>query len=58
MLLDVDLRDFPTCVEIICAFQTGHRLSSEEACNRIKKLWKSLNRSKHNLHIRTPDTTY
>jgi len=57
MLFDANLREFANRVGIICALEAGHKLSPEEAYQRVKKLWKTLKRSKRNLNIRAPDTT-
>ena len=57
MLFHANLREFANRVGIVCALESGHKLTPEDAYHRVKKLWKSLKRSKRNLHIRAPDTT-
>jgi hypothetical protein len=57
ILFDANLREFANRVGIICALEAGQKLSPEEAYYRVKTLWRTLKRSKHNLHIRAPDTT-
>jgi hypothetical protein len=57
MLFDANLREFTNRVGIICALEAGHKLSPQDAYSRVKKLWKALKRSQHNLHMRAPDTT-
>jgi hypothetical protein len=56
MLFDANLREFANRVGIICALEAGHKLSPEDAYRDVKRLWKCLKRSKHNLRIRAPDT--
>ena len=49
LAFNANLQEFAQRVSLICALETGGKVSSEEAYNDIKKLWKTLKASKKNL---------
>ncbi len=51
MLFGANLDEFAKKVGYICALESNNKISSAEAYRRIKALWKSLKRTKKNLHI-------
>ncbi|MGB3612824.1 MAG: hypothetical protein WBA10_03455 [Elainellaceae cyanobacterium] len=46
---NANLQEFAQRVSLICNLETGGKISSEEAYDRIRGLWKSLKRSKKEL---------
>ncbi|EKQ67784.1 hypothetical protein OsccyDRAFT_4074 [Leptolyngbyaceae cyanobacterium JSC-12] len=44
-----NLQEFAQRVSLICGLETGGKISSEEAYEQIKQLWKDLKRSKKEL---------
>lgn len=51
MLFDANLQEFANKVGIICALEGNQKLTTSEAYDRIKGLWKQLKRSKKGLRI-------
>jgi hypothetical protein len=46
---DANLQEFTNRISIICALETGGKISPVEAYQQIKDLWTELDRSKKNL---------
>jgi len=55
VLFDANLQEFAGKVGLICGLESNGKLTTEEAYDRIKKLWKQLRRSKKGLRIGKPD---
>ena len=51
MVFDSNLQEFASRVGLIVGLELGEKISSEEAYQRIRALWKQLKQSKKNLHI-------
>lgn len=51
LVFNANLQEFAQRVSFICNLETNGKLSSEEAYNQIKALWKQLKRSKKQLGI-------
>jgi hypothetical protein len=51
LVFNANLQEFSHRVSIICGLETNGKLSSEEAYQQIKSLWKELKRSKKALGI-------
>jgi len=51
LMFNSNLQEFSHRVSIICALETGGKLSSQEAFTQIAELWQQLERSKQNLAI-------
>jgi hypothetical protein len=49
MIFDANLQEFSDRVAIICALESGGKISPEEAYKQIKKLWQEMKVSKKNL---------
>lgn len=49
LAFNANLQEFAQRVSIICNLETGGKLPPEDAYKQIKKLWKHLRESKHNL---------
>ncbi len=49
LVFNANLQEFAHRVSLICALETGGKVSSKEAYNQIKQLWKSLKTSKKHL---------
>ena len=49
LAFDANLQEFTNRVSIICALETGGKISPQEAYNQIKVLWKKLDISRNNL---------
>lgn len=49
LAFNANLQEFAQRVSIICSLETGGKVSSVEAYEDIKKLWKELKASKKNL---------
>jgi hypothetical protein len=54
LIFDANLQEFSQKVGYICALETGGKLSSKEAYDEIKALWKQLKKSKKRLGIGEP----
>lgn len=50
-MFDANLQEFVQRVSYICNLQTGGKLSSEDTYEKIKGLWKDLERSKDELGL-------
>lgn len=46
---DANLQEFTNRISIICALETGGKISPSEAYQQIKDLWTELEQSKNNL---------
>lgn len=51
VVFNSNLQEFAQKVNYICNLETGGKLTSEEAYEEIKSLWKDLKKSKKNLGI-------
>jgi polyhydroxyalkanoate synthesis regulator phasin len=51
LVFNANLQEFAQKVNYICNLETGGKISSEEAYQQIKDLWKQLKRSKKQLGI-------
>lgn len=51
LVFDANLQEFSQRISLICALETGGKLSPQEAYAQIKGLWKQLKRSKKQLGI-------
>jgi hypothetical protein len=51
LVFNANLQEFAQRVNFICNLETAGKLSSEEAYQQIKSLWKQLKRSKKQLAI-------
>ncbi|MGB7086357.1 MAG: hypothetical protein WBD47_12445 [Phormidesmis sp.] len=49
LAFNANLQEFAQRVALICALETGGKISSADAYNDIKKLWKDLKASKKSL---------
>ena len=49
LAFNANLQEFAQRVALICGLETGGKVSSAQAYNDIKKLWKELKASKKNL---------
>ena len=49
LAFDANLQEFTNRISIICALETGGRISPIEAYQQIKDLWTELDQSKQNL---------
>lgn len=49
LAFNANLQEFAQRVALICALETGGKISSSEAYDDIKKLWKDLKSSKKSL---------
>ncbi|MBW4494600.1 MAG: hypothetical protein KME26_16240 [Oscillatoria princeps RMCB-10] len=54
LAFDANLQEFAQKVSIICALETGGKLSSEQAYEEIRTLWHRLKTSKKHLGIGEP----
>ena len=55
LIFNANLQEFAQRVSFISGLETGGKISSEEAYNEVKKLWKKLRKSKKNLGIGEED---
>lgn len=51
LAFDANLQDFAQRVNIICALETGGKITSTDAYEGIRKAWKELKHSKKGLEI-------
>ncbi len=49
LAFDANLQEFTNRISIICALETGGKISPNDAYQQIKGLWKQLNESKQHL---------
>jgi hypothetical protein len=49
LAFNANLQEFAHRVSLICGLETGGKISSEQAYNDIKKLWKEVKASKKSL---------
>ena len=49
LAFNANLQEFAQRVAILCALETGGKISSEQAYDDIKQLWKQLEQSKQSL---------
>lgn len=57
LAFNANLQEFAQRVSYICGLETGGKISSEEAYNQIKVLWKQLKKSRDLLFGSTPPPT-
>lgn len=55
LAFNANLQEFAQRVALICALETGGKVSTAEAYNDIKKLWKDLKSSKKSLLKKSDD---
>jgi hypothetical protein len=51
LVFNANLQEFAQRISFICNLETNGKISSEEAYNQIKALWKQLKRSKKQLGV-------
>lgn len=56
-MFNANLQEFANKVDLLCALQTGGKISADDAYDEIRKLWKELKLSKQNLIEEQPPTT-
>jgi hypothetical protein len=49
LTFNANLQEFAQRVSLLCSLETGGRISSEDAYDQIKDMWKQLKRSKKEL---------
>lgn len=49
MIMEANIREFAYSISMICALETGGKLTAEEAYAAIKVNWKKLDASRKNL---------
>jgi hypothetical protein len=49
VLLDANIREFGHTISLICALETGGKITADEAFALIKKTWKELKGSRKSL---------
>ena len=49
LAFDANLQEFTNRISIICALETGGKISPNEAYHQIKELWNKLEQSRQNL---------
>ncbi|MGF1567316.1 MAG: hypothetical protein ACFCVD_04475 [Nodosilinea sp.] len=49
LAFNANLQEFAQRVSFVCNLETGGKMSSIDAYDEIKRLWKDLKQSKHNL---------
>ena len=55
-MFNANLQEFANKVDLLCALQTGGKISPEDAYQEIRKLWKELKNSKESLMVEPPAT--
>ncbi|MCL2932419.1 MAG: hypothetical protein MGG11_09150 [Trichodesmium sp. MAG_R03] len=55
LLFNANLQEFAQRTSLICGLETGGKISSEEAYEKLKELWQNLKQSKKNLNIAQED---
>ncbi|MGA7951930.1 MAG: hypothetical protein WCA07_00270 [Gloeobacterales cyanobacterium] len=55
-MFNANLQEFANKVDLLCALQTGGKISPEDAFKEIHKLWKELKLSKQNLIEESSET--
>ncbi len=56
LAFNANLQEFAARVSLICNLETGGKITSQEAYDQIKALWKELKASKKNLLEQDPGT--
>lgn len=56
MLMEANIREFAYSISMICALETGGKLTAEEAYALIKQNWKKLDASRKSLLGEGPST--
>ena len=51
LMFNTNLQEFSHRVSIICALETGGKISAQDAFSQIAELWQQLEQAKHNLCI-------
>jgi hypothetical protein len=51
LIFNSNLQEFSHRLSIICALETGGKISSQDAFTQIRDLWQQLESSKQNLEI-------
>ncbi|MEL6159112.1 MAG: hypothetical protein AAFQ40_08705 [Cyanobacteria bacterium J06623_5] len=49
LTFNANLQEFANRVSLICGLETGGKITSQEAYENIKEIWKDLKKSKKNL---------
>jgi transcriptional regulator with AAA-type ATPase domain len=55
-MFNANLQEFANKVDLLCALQTGGKISPEDAYKEIRQLWKELKHSKESLMVEPPTT--
>lgn len=55
IIFDVNLQEFATRIGYICGLEANDKLTTVEAYEQIKQLWKQLKRTKKGLRIGEPE---
>jgi transcriptional regulator with AAA-type ATPase domain len=55
-MFNANLQEFANKVDLLCALQTGGKISPEDAYKEIRQLWKELKHSKESLRVEPPTT--
>ena len=55
LVFNANLQEFAQRVSYVCNLETAGKISTEDAYEQIKGLWKQLKQSKKQLGIRRPD---
>lgn len=57
LVFNANLQEFAQRVSFVCALETGGKMSSEDAYQEVKRLYKQLKKSKQELGIGTEPST-
>ena len=50
LVFNANLQEFSYRISIICALETGGKISSQDAYSQVTELWQQLQQSKQNLN--------
>ncbi len=53
LVFNANLQEFSYRISIICALETGGKISSQDAYSQVAELWQQLKQSKQNLKPQT-----
>ncbi len=51
LVFNANLQEFSYRISIICALETGGKISSQDAYSQVAELWQQLKQSKQNLKL-------
>ena len=57
LLMEANIREFGHTISLICALETGGKITSDEAYTLIKKTWRELKESRNMLFGKRPGNT-